>query len=103
MKDQLLRFDGALERDPVIDAWLNHHPGDLGAIARHWFQVMPGAPHLALRCGPDPSSASESDESEEARLQPCRKQAARSAFFTAVGRSGGRRRNDRDARCATTA
>ena len=40
MRDQLLRFDGALERDPAIDAWLNQHPGELGAIARHWFEAM---------------------------------------------------------------
>jgi hypothetical protein len=40
MKTQLLRFDGAVERDPAIDAWLKEHPGELGDIARHWFGVM---------------------------------------------------------------
>jgi hypothetical protein len=40
MNDQLLRFDGALEHDPAIDAWMKRHPGELGAIARHWFDVM---------------------------------------------------------------
>jgi hypothetical protein len=36
----LLRFNGAVKRDPAIDAWLNAHTGELGAIARHWFEVM---------------------------------------------------------------
>jgi hypothetical protein len=40
MRTELLRFDGAVERDPAIDAWLNDHAGELGAIARHWFEVM---------------------------------------------------------------
>jgi hypothetical protein len=41
MSDQLLRFDGALERDPAIDAWIKEHQaGGLGAIAREWFEVM---------------------------------------------------------------
>jgi hypothetical protein len=40
MKLELLRFNGAVERDPSIDAWMRKHPGELGAIAHHWFQVM---------------------------------------------------------------
>ena len=40
MKTDLLRFNGAVERDPAIDAWLKGHTGELGAIARHWFEVM---------------------------------------------------------------
>jgi hypothetical protein len=40
MKGQILRFDGVLQRDPAIAAWMAHHPGDLGALAHHWFQVM---------------------------------------------------------------
>jgi len=40
MKTELLRFNGALERDPAIDAWMNARAGELGAIARHWFEVM---------------------------------------------------------------
>jgi len=40
MQTQWLRFDGTVERDPAIDAWLNKHRGELGAIARHWFDVM---------------------------------------------------------------
>jgi hypothetical protein len=40
MQTQWLRFDDTVERDPAIDAWLNKHRGELGAIARHWFDVM---------------------------------------------------------------
>jgi hypothetical protein len=39
MRAELLRFDGAVERDPAIDAWLNGR-GALGAIARQWFEAM---------------------------------------------------------------
>src|SRR5258706_16101754 len=35
--DRILRFDGAVERDSAIDAWLKQQPGELGAIARKWF------------------------------------------------------------------
>jgi hypothetical protein len=40
MRPELLRFNGAVERDLAIDAWMNDHPGELGAIAHHWFEVM---------------------------------------------------------------
>jgi hypothetical protein len=40
MKADLLRFDGAVERDPAIDAWMKAHAGELGAIAHRWFEVM---------------------------------------------------------------
>jgi hypothetical protein len=40
MRSELLRFNGAQERDPAIDAWLNEHGGELGAIAREWFEAM---------------------------------------------------------------
>jgi len=40
MRTALLRFNGAVERDPAIEAWLQGHAGELGAIARHWFAVM---------------------------------------------------------------
>lgn len=40
MKDGLLRFDGGVERDPAINAWMKAHGGELGAIARQWFEVM---------------------------------------------------------------
>ncbi len=40
MRVELLRFNGAVERDPAIDRWMKEHAGELGAIARHWFEVM---------------------------------------------------------------
>ena len=40
MKEEFLRFDGAVERDPAIDAWMKKHKGELGAMARQWFEVM---------------------------------------------------------------
>jgi hypothetical protein len=44
MKARLLRFDGAVERDPAIDAWMERHRGALRDIAREWFEAM-------RRCG----------------------------------------------------
>ena len=43
-KNSLLRFNGAVERDPLIDIWMKEHAGELGAIAQYWFDVM-------RRCG----------------------------------------------------
>ena len=40
MKTDLLRFNGAVDRDPAIDTWMKSHPGELGAMAQHWFEVM---------------------------------------------------------------
>jgi hypothetical protein len=40
MRTELLRFNGAVERDPAIDAWMKDHAGELGAIAHYWFEVM---------------------------------------------------------------
>jgi len=40
MKTQMLRFNGVVERDPAIEAWMNAHGGELGAMARRWFAVM---------------------------------------------------------------
>jgi hypothetical protein len=40
MKMDLLRFNGAVEHDPAIDAWMKQHAGELGAIAQQWFKVM---------------------------------------------------------------
>jgi hypothetical protein len=40
MKTELLRFNGTVERDPAIDAWFKDHRGELGSIARQWFEVM---------------------------------------------------------------
>ena len=40
MRTDLLRFNGAVERDATIDAWFKAHDGELGSIARHWFDAM---------------------------------------------------------------
>lgn len=37
---QVLRFPSSVERDPAIDVWMHEHSGELGAIARRWFEVM---------------------------------------------------------------
>lgn len=43
---RVLRFDGALEHDKAVDAWLLAHEDELGKMARHWFDVIRG-------CGDD--------------------------------------------------
>ena len=43
---ELFRFSSAVERDPAIEVWMDEHAGELGAIARRWFEVMRG-------CGDD--------------------------------------------------
>src|SRR5215510_12426829 len=40
MRTALLRFNGGVERDPAIDAWMKEHAGELGAMAYQWFEVM---------------------------------------------------------------
>ena len=40
MRTGLLRLNGAVERDPAINAWMKEHASELGAIARQWFEVM---------------------------------------------------------------
>jgi hypothetical protein len=40
MRTALLRFNGAKDRAPAIDAWMKKHAGELGGIAFHWFEVM---------------------------------------------------------------
>jgi len=40
MTTGLLRFNGTVERDPAIEAWLAAQSGELGAMARRWFAVM---------------------------------------------------------------
>jgi hypothetical protein len=40
MRTELLRFNGAVERDPAIDAWMKEHRGELAAIAHEWFEAM---------------------------------------------------------------
>jgi len=36
----MLRFSGAVKRDPAIDVWLNQQAPELGAIAQKWFVRM---------------------------------------------------------------
>ena len=43
---QLLRFNGSIKRDPAIETWMEEHTGELGQIAKHWFEVM-------RKCGDD--------------------------------------------------
>ena len=42
--NRLFRISNTLERDPAIDAWMKEQAGELGSIARQWFDVM-------RRCG----------------------------------------------------
>jgi hypothetical protein len=37
---RLFRFPTAVKRDPAIEAWIDEHDGELGEIARRWFDVM---------------------------------------------------------------
>ena len=40
MRTDLLRFNGAVVRDPIIDVWMKERAGELGTIAHHQFEVM---------------------------------------------------------------
>ena len=40
IRSKLLRFDGAVQRDPAIEGWMKEHAGELGAIAHQWFEEM---------------------------------------------------------------
>ena len=37
---RLMRFPSSVKQDSDIDAWMNEHSDELGAIARYWFDVM---------------------------------------------------------------
>ena len=37
---RVLRFPSAIRRDPAIETWMQDHAGELGSIAKHWFEVM---------------------------------------------------------------
>jgi hypothetical protein len=39
-RSRLFRLDSVVACDPAIDAWLEQHRGELGAIARLWFARM---------------------------------------------------------------
>ena len=38
--NQVFRFSSSVKRDSAISAWMNERSGELGAIARHWFDVI---------------------------------------------------------------
>ena len=38
--ERLFRFPAASRRDPAVEAWFDARPSKLGALARHWFEVM---------------------------------------------------------------
>jgi hypothetical protein len=40
MREEFLRFNGTVERDPTIDAWMKEHSGESGALAQAWFETM---------------------------------------------------------------
>jgi hypothetical protein len=40
MNTEILRFNGAVEDDPAIGTWFDQRVGELGEIARQWFEVM---------------------------------------------------------------
>jgi hypothetical protein len=40
MNTDLLRLNGAVERDPAIDLWMRERTGELGEMAHRWFEVM---------------------------------------------------------------
>jgi hypothetical protein len=44
MRADLFRIEGVVERDPAIERWMKARRGELGEIARRWFEVM-------RRCG----------------------------------------------------
>ncbi len=37
---RIFRLPNAVTRDPAVDTWMHEHSGELGAIARYWFDVM---------------------------------------------------------------
>ena len=37
---ELFRLNGAVERDPAIDGWMEEYAGEFGAIAQKWFELM---------------------------------------------------------------
>jgi hypothetical protein len=39
MRD-LFRFPDAVKHDPAVEFWMREHSGELGVIARRWFEVM---------------------------------------------------------------
>lgn len=42
IRERLFEFPSAVRRDPEVNAWFDDRPGELGSIARRWFDVMRG-------------------------------------------------------------
>ena len=40
VRTELLQLNGTVSQDAAIDVWMEAHPGELGAIARRWFEVI---------------------------------------------------------------
>jgi len=40
IRTEVFRLNGTQVRDPAIEAWMDAHPGELGELARAWFEVM---------------------------------------------------------------
>jgi hypothetical protein len=38
--ERLFRFPSAARRHPAVVAWFDAHPGELGALARRWFDLL---------------------------------------------------------------
>jgi hypothetical protein len=38
--ERLFLFPAAARHDPAVAAWFDARPGELGALARHWFDVL---------------------------------------------------------------
>ena len=39
-RTKLFRMNGAVQRDPAIDRWMEEHPGEMGDIAQKCFEVI---------------------------------------------------------------
>lgn len=37
---RLMRFSDSVRRDPAVEQWLQAQPGELGVLARRWFEAM---------------------------------------------------------------
>ena len=37
---RLFQLPSSVKRDPAIEVWMQEHSGELGTIARRWFEVM---------------------------------------------------------------
>jgi len=46
LMSSLFLFPTAVRRDPAVETWMGRHAGELGVIARRWFDVLRG-------CGDD--------------------------------------------------